>query len=69
MSTKQELWDAYTHADARWSHELIARYGILAGDARYGPAGRGEPGSRLKALHDLRESARVAYETHTGGVL
>lgn len=69
MSVEDELKDAYTIAEARWINGLYERFGILAQEARYTSAGYGEPGSRLKALYELKELARIAYETHTGGAL
>jgi len=47
--------------DDAWSAELQRQFGKRAGDVRYTPQGRGEPGSELRRLHDAREAARKAY--------
>jgi len=48
-------------ADDAWSAELHRRFGREAGDARYGPRGKGEEGSELRRLHDAREAARAVW--------
>ena len=54
-------------ADDAWSAELQKQFGRNAGDMRYTPRGRGEPGSKLAELHaefrrtsDLWHAAIVA---------
>lgn len=48
-------------ADDAWSEELRRVFGKNAGQARYESRGRGEEGSKLRKLHDARESARAAW--------
>lgn len=49
-------------ADKAWSEELTRVFGKQAGDARYRQRGKGEPGSTLRARHDARDAARIAWE-------
>lgn len=58
---------AFADADKAWG-EAIASDPIASRtiDARYLPAGRGAPGSRLRAAHDAREAARIAWEKARG---
>lgn len=48
--------------DKAWSRELTRLFGKNAGDYRYRPIGKGDPGSKLRTLHDNREAARLAWE-------
>jgi len=51
----------FQSADDRWAEELQRKFGKDAGQARYEPRGKGEEGSELRRLHDLREAARSAW--------
>ena len=46
--------------DDVWSAELQRLFGKRAGDVRYTPHGKGEPGSALRVAYDAREAARKA---------
>lgn len=48
-------------ADDTWSASLRAVFGKDAGQARYEPRGRGQPGSALRRAYQAREAARVAW--------
>ena len=48
---------AAVKADDEWSAELHRLFGKRAGDFRYGEAGKGAPGSALRALHDAKIAA------------
>lgn len=52
-------------ADAAWSVELSRTFGSRAGDARYTPEGRGEPGSALADAYEARTAALKAFEVAT----
>jgi len=45
-------YHAFAAADAAWSQELQRQFGSQAGDIRYTKAGKGEPGTHLRTLHD-----------------
>lgn len=51
----------FQDADDAWSAELHRVFGRNAGQARYEPRGKGEPGTKLRALHDAREAARSSW--------
>ena len=53
-------------ADNDWNKELIRLFRREACNARYEKRGRGESGSVLRQLHDVREAARVQWEVKTG---
>lgn len=48
-------------ADDAWSAELRRLFGKRAGDVRYTAAGKGEPGSTLRHLHDEFRRANEAW--------
>jgi hypothetical protein len=52
---------AFQNADDAWSEELIRIHGKEACHARYGMAGRGQSGTKLHALHEAREQARIKW--------
>ena len=52
-------------ADNAWQAALEEAFGRRAGDARYAAHGRGEPGSKLRALYDAFSAARDAYTAAT----
>lgn len=59
-------WDSSLHAaalmaDAAWHQHLEKVFGKGAGDARYTPAGKGEPGSALRVAHDRWREANEAW--------
>jgi hypothetical protein len=59
------LTDAHREAwltDERWGRELHRIFGNRAGDVRFTPAGKGAPGSHLRALHDARMVAQAAWD-------
>lgn len=60
--TKADATMAFLRADDAWGDELRRVFGREAGDVRYMPPARGEPGTRLRELHDAREAAREAWE-------
>jgi hypothetical protein len=43
-----------------WGAELRKSFGKRAGDMRYLPAGKGEPGSDLRRTYDAFVAARIA---------
>lgn len=47
-------------AESAWEHELAACFGRDACNARYLPAGRGEPGTLLAALYAFHRQASEA---------
>jgi hypothetical protein len=51
----------FQDADDAWSDMLRLCFGKDAGQARYEPRGKGEPGTLLRQLHDERERARIAW--------
>ena len=53
---------AFNEADLDWHHALIATFGADAGQARYEPRGKGEPGTPLRATYDARTAAREAWQ-------
>lgn len=56
----------FQDADDAWGKELIRLFRREACNARYEKRGRGEAGSVLRQLHDVREAARVKWEVRTG---
>jgi hypothetical protein len=60
-TTQAERRRAFIAADEAWSAELRRCYGGGAGDARYIRAGKGEPGSTLRACHDAFVAAGDAW--------
>ena len=52
---------SFLKADDDWSRELFNCFGNNASDARYTKLGRGEPGSRLRELHNARDAAQKAW--------
>jgi hypothetical protein len=46
------LYHKAVAADDAWSRELRRCFGPGAGDARYSAKGKGEPGTKLRRLHD-----------------
>ena len=61
-TTLIETARAFTETCHAWSLELQRQFGKAACAIRYLPEGKGEPGSELRQLHDLRESARIQWE-------
>lgn len=53
--------EPFQKADDAWDNELVRVFGRNAGQARYEPRGRGDEGSTLRLLHDIREAARSAW--------
>jgi hypothetical protein len=51
----------FLEADDAWSAELQRQFGRNAGQARYEVRGKGEEGSELRRLHDLRMTAQAAW--------
>ena len=51
MNPIHAAYYAFQAADDAWSAELQKQFGRNAGDIRYTPRGRGEPGSKLAELH------------------
>lgn len=51
----------FQDTDDTWSAELSRVFGKEAGQARYEPRGKGQPGSLLRQLHATRERARIAW--------
>jgi hypothetical protein len=56
-----DLLKTFQYADDAWSAELHKVFGKDAGQARYEGRGKGEEGSKLRYLHDARETAREAW--------
>jgi hypothetical protein len=52
----------FEQADDAWQNELEARFGRRARDARYAAEGRGEDGSKLRRLYDLRTIAMQSWQ-------
>jgi hypothetical protein len=51
----------FQDADDAWSVELQRCFGKNAGQARYEPRGKGDEGSKLRKLHDLRMIAQSTW--------
>jgi len=64
IGSKEHL--AFQVADDAWSLELQKAFGKRAGDVRYTPRGKGEPGTALRTAYDAREAARIAYDRSCG---
>ena len=54
MTPLAETTKRFDHADLAWGEELRRIFGKEASEARYDERGTGEPGSRLRELHDAR---------------
>lgn len=54
------LYFAAYAADDEFSRQLVKTFGSRAGDMRYLPAGKGEPGSVLRAAHDAWQATEAA---------
>jgi len=50
--------------DKAWSAELQKQFGKEAGDKRYTKEGMGEPGSKLRQLHDQAMQSTSAWQQH-----
>lgn len=61
-----EAREAFQRADDAWGAKLRQLFGKRAGDVRYSPQGKGDPGSVLRALYEAREHARIAYDRACG---
>lgn len=61
MKWNSALHTAAMLADEAWQQQLVKVFGKGAGDARYVSAGKGEPGSALRAAHDARQQATEAW--------
>lgn len=61
IAYRAEATRAFQAAEDVWQAELVARFGKDAGNARYLPRGKGEPGSRLRVLHDMRQTAQALF--------
>lgn len=59
--TKQEAYKAFAEADDRFSRALFKSFGKRAGDVRYTPEGKGEAGTVLRMIHDLRAAAQQVW--------
>jgi len=55
-------------ADDLWSTELVRLYGRRSGDARYDERGRGEAGSVLREIYDLRQAATAGLDAFHASV-
>ena len=55
----------FAELDRAWQAEIDRELPRVV-NARYLPIGRGEPGSDLRLLHDLREAARDDWERAHG---
>ncbi len=55
--------------DAAWSVELTRQFGKRSGDVRYSPAGKGEPGSALRAIYDARMTAQAIWHAEIRATL
>jgi hypothetical protein len=55
-------YHAFAAADAAWSAMLGKLFGRNAGDVRYTKAGKGEPGTELRALSDEFDRTREEWE-------
>ena len=64
---KQAVTVLFGQTDAAWAAELTRVFGRDACNQRYLPAGRGEPGTKLHALHKARDAARKAWELQAFG--
>jgi hypothetical protein len=51
----------FQDADDAWSDELFRVFGWQACQARYQDRGKGEAGSELRRLYELKEAARRAW--------
>ena len=64
-TTKREeqiaRYKAFSAADDAWSAELHRLFGKQAGDVRYTKAGKGEPETELRRLHDAFVAAGDAW--------
>ena len=60
--TTYDAYRAFATADEDWHRELARQFGRHAGDARYEPRGKGEPGTALRTAFDARMAAFYAYE-------
>lgn len=61
------LHKAWLAADTAWHNAIVDAYPKKwPGDVRYTPAGKGEPGTPLRAAHDAWESARDAFHAAGG---
>ena len=61
MNHIHTLYYAAIKADDAWHNELVRLFKKDAGDVRYTKAGKDEPGSVLRKLHDDWEVARDAW--------
>jgi hypothetical protein len=60
---RTEAHVAFEGADNLWHCALIDAFGVKqAAQARYETRGKGESGSSLRALWELREGRRIAWE-------
>ena len=59
--TPAQLYRAALAADRAWQAELQRQFGNDAGTKRYQRAGKGEPGSTLRALHDAFREANDTW--------
>lgn len=56
-------YDVWTAAELHWMAEIKAAYpNRRAGDLRYLPEGKGQPGTALSAAHAAWDDARRAWE-------
>lgn len=61
------LFQAASAADDAWMAEIVRVFGAAgAGRARVQGRAAGEPGSALRALHDLSMTTREAYRASRG---
>jgi hypothetical protein len=52
MTAYKQLYQEATAAEDAWHNELVKQFGKQAGDKRYTKEAKGEPGSKLRQLHD-----------------
>jgi hypothetical protein len=48
-------------SDKAWSEHLVKCFGKRSGDVRYTPEGKGEPGTVLRNLYEMRTIAQEAW--------
>ncbi len=61
MKLGTDLHRAALATDDAWQAELVRCFGKQAGDVRYAKAGKGEPGTPLRAAYEARKAAQEAW--------
>ncbi len=58
----EEYYQKFADADDAWHEELVKNFGKRrAGDIRYYPEGKGQPGDAINAAYVARMKAHEAY--------